>query len=392
MSAGYTGYGQLVSVLGRRPRVGYRRFPAGWVNREAGEVAIPVADRVVEREAKKRKSVTMDQGEYAREKRVCGRAVRRKTNFYTRKLVAGAVQRLTFGFEQTSSFGGLSGAEALDNYVDGGPYIVPCHVYDLTACRNTYNGTTYNAQCGYAPVFSNNTATGSVRWQTLGNAVNVINIPNTSVSTASLVGQRSILRSIKAKMLFYCPTTIPTRVLVQIVQFTDQRLCPRVSGATVEGLADYQSPGYLLPSGLAEYQDDFTSGFWRDMVHPFAKNPTCQVSSGSNKYMKTLFSHSFIMNPKESTEATATKYHQLDIFHRLNRTCNYQWDDPSSYAPQTDDATGQVVANTRCTVHPRARLFLIVRAISGYSATAHSTTIHPSYDITMRMHHDDMGA
>lgn len=387
------GYGALASILGKRPRVGNRYAPAGGQPREAGETVLYAPVNAWEPPKDKRRQKDMGySGDFTRTKLRGGRHARRGSGPYTRKVVKDSIQRLVYGFDDTTSFGGTSGALQLRNdaATPAAAYTVPCHLWDLTCAPNQAGGTAYSAQCGFQPVFTDTTgATGRLYWTTLGNAVASVNVP--SSGTSSLVGQRAMLRSVKAKFLFYCPTTLPTRVVMNLVQFRDQRLNPVVSSATKVNLNDYQSAGYLLPSGVAVTQGDMATGVYRDLVHSVAKNPVCQTSNHCMKDIKVLWSHQFILNPKESTEPVATRYHEVDLFREFNRSQNFSWDDDSVYDIQTNDQTGYDIAENKCTVHPRARIYLMIRAISGYG-TAFSATVNPSYDMSLRLHYDDMGA
>jgi len=119
-------------------------------------------------------------------------------------------------------------------------------------------------------------------------------------------------------------------------------------------------------------------------------NPIETTQALGFKGIKILNSETFIMNPKESTEATSTHYKQIDIFKWMNRKCTYNWNQDIGTGTSTD-VPGFNLGETSTTVHPKARIFLMISGQSGLSA-ADTSTLHPSYDLVIRTCHEQLAA
>lgn len=348
------------------------------------------------------------QGTYTQSRRKYGRQMRRNTNKYTRKLVNAARSKFAFQVTKYTQFGTGYGSYQLRNYLDTraltdttGGYYMPCHLWDVTAvCNNTLASDTFvNGQCGYR-IGLDSTGTGAVpRHRTLGPTLDVVNGPGVTTSTQATLRSGSILRGVRAKLLFYCPTTIPVRVRVSLIQLLDQRYHPSKNTLGVSSgytdLGNAQADNTLLPNDDASAMVS-AAAFWQQVNNSFTRNPV-EIGAGNlvRRYMKVLRKEEFVLNPKESTDATATTYHMLDLYHKFNRYQNYQWEDYNRQSMVTDDSYANQRGLIRPCVQPRARIYLMIQADGKYSSGAADPPVDDSanscsYDIALRMYHDDI--
>ena len=264
-----------------------------------------------------------------------------------------------------SQFAGVSGAVNLVNTSatpTSGTFLVPMYMFDLSASPNVVNGVTTFPNIGWSAQFGAPNDTTNLTWLN-GNPLSLENTdsPTTAYNSYPMGGDRWIWSQIK--LMFYAPTTIPSRFQVDIVQFNDVRLVP---GNDVT---------------------NFTVAFYQSFIKKFAFSPLEPGNSKYSKYIKTLYSTSFILNPKESTESVSTIYKQLNIFKYFNRNMRYNWDDQDRMNMIQQENQVNTGVDNKTVVHPRARIFLVIRA-QARNGTAYSSTIHPSFDIMLRNKHE----
>lgn len=274
-------------------------------------------------------------------------------------------------YRNYSAFAGTQGAVFLDNTsttTTTGTLSVPVHLYDLTACPNVINNVKVDPAIGWFPKFSNPTDTGTLSWTT-GATMQVENITGANSIVDNYPGANDTLDWVSARMLFYAPTQRASRIQVDVVQIKDTRLVPDAT------------------TGVSQ----FATAFWQAMAKRYAYNPLEQGDSRYQKYLKVLDSKTFIMESKESTEAVNTHMKELNLFYRLNRRCTYNWEDQDKMAMLSQEGQYNNDTNMKTQVHPRARIFLMIRAQAGNS-TAQTTTLHPTYDIVIRTKHSQMSS
>jgi len=293
------------------------------------------------------------------------------------RFVRGNISRTVFGIHQVSRFGGLSGAVGLAQIqaTPGVQVVTPVHMYDLTGCVNTRNGAINTPYTSWYLAFSNETSTATASLVSNVYRFAVESAPNATSIVQNYPGPSSIMRWAQAKMMFYAPTTVPSKISVQIVQFIDQDLEPDTRTNT---------PQVMTTRGTAWYQ-----AYLKKLMF----SPIETTQAGGFKGIKVLHSETFIINPKESTEPTSTHYKQLELFKWFNRKCSYDWDQ----TVQTSDLTATPAAEldqNQNTVHPKARIFLIIKGQSGYVANslANDSTKQPSYDIVLRTAHEQLNS
>lgn len=336
------------------------------------------------------------QGTYSyRRKQYGGRRISRKSAKYARILANASVQRNVYGLDEFTQFGGTNGSFYLSNWNDtGGPgYRVPLHLWDVTAVPNVVDGTVQTAQSGYKLTFDTVTPSSTLKWMAMGNAMNVRNTGAPSSSSNAYPNASSLLRGIKAKFMFYSSQKIPSKITISLVQILDEKFHPPKTA----------SAGGQLDVGISVANDSLvgsttdvgTIAFWQQAVQKAAYNPVCINNGNQLKNMRVLKSHSFVLNPKESVDATSATYHQFDFYHKFARRCKYNWQDQKlvTTSLQTEDAVAANWSTNKCSVEPRARMYLMVTGTSLYAAgPAADVTGWPSYDVTIRTYHDDMGA
>lgn len=248
----------------------------------------------------------------------------------------------------------------------------PCHVYDITCVSNATGTTSSAATVGYKLGFSADTAAALATWTPLTSMVplqqwSIMSAPNANPDR--MEGGQSFLDWVSIKLLLYAATTIPNKVTVDLVQFTRDAFVPA--------------------------PDDFTTmpvehtAFWQAMIHRHIWNPIHPVNGTHRKYIKVLKSITIEMDPKETDEMSGTRYKEVNLFCKLNRRLNYRWkeDNIPVVGPSTVGVSSNTVNQNR--VHPRARIFLLIRSHSpmqmplGISDQTNSV----SYDISLTKKH-----
>lgn len=348
-------------------------------------------------------------GELNQSTRRLGRLERRRGARYVKHLVRSAVQRNIYGMQNWSTYGGTYGAVPIINFYDSTTprYTLPVHLYDLTCAPNNVGGTTQTAQCGYQLASTTNTTSGATTtWRALGNAVDVIRSGHTAASSAILPNNSSLLRAASIKLMLYAPTAIPIKYVIQLVQFRDETFAPtsNIASGSVAAAGTWQAEGTAL------YVNDNTqTSYWLNKIQPYAKSPVVhQFKEGVSK-MRVLYSKTIIMNPKETTEVSNTKYHQFNLFKAFNQLCNYSYEADSRWNILDTSTEQTEYADNKCAIHPTKRVYLMIRALGNYGTyagafpgmgtditingvAAKPYTAFGSYDLSLRLYHDDMGS
>lgn len=348
-------------------------------------------------------------GELSRSRAKQGRVQSRYTNKYARHMIRSTVERSIYGFQDWGNYGGTSGAVPLLNYSDTvtPTYTLPVHLYDLTCVPNNVGGTIRTGQIGYQLVASSSTTSGAtLTWRALGPAMDAIRSSHASTVSAAYPNGTSLLRAASIKMMLYAPTGIPCKYVINLVQFPDEDFAPQcvLTSGTVANASNYQSPGTILNTLSTTH-----SSWWLNKMQPFAKNPVVhQFREGAPK-MKVIYSKTIIINPKETTEVSNTKYHQFDLYKALNQRCNYNYEADKNINILDDDTEVTEFADNKCSVHPSKRTYLMIRCLGNFgtgagvfpgmdsnitinSVAAKAYTAFGSYDISLRTYHDDLAA
>lgn len=179
---------------------------------------------------RRRRYMPSNNEELAQSSRTLGRKLR-FTNKFTRKYVKKQTELQKYRLGQISSYGGTTGPLIFPNYqtANGSTKLAPCTMFDLSGCYNIEGGTTIAPQTTWNINFTNETGTGIVEWVPASAGWQLAPL-DTSTSTTAGAGfapkKNDFLKWVKMKFLFYTPTTIPTKISVQLVQFKDARLLP----------------------------------------------------------------------------------------------------------------------------------------------------------------------
>lgn len=260
--------------------------------------------------------------------------------------------------------------------LNGTPVDCPCHIYDLTCVPNS-NGTTAVGQTvGYKLGFTSELSTADVSWTAL--PTNLVGSTQWLAQTAShgnperMEGGQSYLDWVNVKMLIYAAGLQPTKVLIELCQFTRDAFVP--------------APDVTVSN--TEH-----NAFWQSMIHKYIWNPIHPVNGNYKKYYRVLKSLTVEMDAKESDENTPARYKEVNMFLKLGRKLNYRWkeDDPAGLnatAPQVIELQTNTAVN-QPRVHPRKRLFLMIRSVTplqfpqGINTPSNSV----SYDIALTKKH-----
>lgn len=272
-----------------------------------------------------------------------------------------------------------SGSQYFSNYYTAGSAAgMPCWVFELNSCYNIVSEAANYASPAYVmtraetPGIIWSAAQGqtaanalSSEWQVERNSVG----PNIITGTPLGAG---ILQWADIRLnLFGCKAQ-PTKVYIELCQFDEE----------------------VIPS-LGTNTDFNYVKFWDQQMRPFVFNDTFnQNSFGATKMKRVLDRKIIEFQPTSTTESDADPHMRtVKLFYRLNRFCNFTWKDSLSGGDNVTNAqlttpymhTNQGDNQNR--VHPRARLFLMLRAVkfvrnTNYAAQTNTDT--PSFNIQMR--------
>jgi len=281
------------------------------------------------------------------------------------------ITKNVYGYRNLSTFGGLTGIVPLATIQTalGATIVAPVHVYDLTSANNIIGGSALNVSPRLNLSFTNETDTGNIAWISDVTTWQNENTQGGTTFTNSYPNGESKLKWINARFLFYAPTVNPTKISIEIVQLRDERLIP----------------------GAANTGNDlnFATAFWQYIAKKCMTNPIEPMNTKYRRYIKTLKTVEFILDPKETTESNATRYKEVNIFMRLNKTCRYDWQNKDRVNLLNQDPQ-QNYSQLSNYVHPRASVFMIVKGLATKS-TGYTSTLHPTYDICLRTCHTQVG-
>lgn len=320
-------------------------------------------------------------GEYDYSKRsvIYGRPKRRTLREAFRK-IDNQIERVTIGVQNVSAFGGANGAMFLDNGQTalGSQLILPCHLWDVTATINNVMGTEVVAPVFHVLRRSNETATAdTVWWADSARRLAFWNSPESGSVVDKYPHNKAVVRWVGAKMMFYAPLNQPTKIQVDLVQFKDQRLVPQTVVQPATGTT------------TVTVADPFVTGFWDYMTSQYAWNPVQSQDTTYRKYVKFLKRATIYLDPKDTTDPSSSRYKELNFFMRLNKLIKYDWNRTDRIVFNAQDQQVND-GNVAAIAHPRARTYLMIRALGGrrVGAPEYSNTIHASYDMNLRMQYE----
>lgn len=306
----------------------------------------------------------------------------RKPGFVKKQLrmVKSNTEDTTYVFRNLNQVWGPVGKTNLTSFQAGalGTLIeAPLHIYDLTAINQVSGLAQADVQqaVGHRLTYTNETTSSSAGWTALQDNNNqtfwkVLTSPNQAPQRAE--GGSSYLDWVSVKLLLYAATAQPTKVDIMICQFRRDTLCPSPDdGVTQEHTA-----------------------FWQSMTHRAMYNPILPVNANYKKYFKVLKTVQVEMDPKETTEASGARYKEVNMFLRMNRELDYRWKESALGAILTTGVTTQLNTENMTRVHPRKRVFLMIRSYSpvGLNLATSTAANTVSYDIALTKKHSNMAA
>jgi len=333
---------------------------------------------------RRRRKQTAGEWDYAKESGIYGRKQRTTLRTVNRRLNAHA-ETVQFVGRGISAFGGTNGNIFCANRQSalGAAIACPCFILDVTSARNIVNNAITEQLCMQRLILTNELDTALVQWVGFP-AYNWITqaAPEAATGFDNFPNEKSLIKWANLRMMLYAPTALPTRWQIELVQFRDERLVP--SAPQGAGLG---SNGYGGVAGASS--PAFVAGFWQYMLKKFMFNQIEPMANTYRRYVRVLKRMTVYMDPKESTDASNTRYREINFFAHLNKLANYRWDQTDRVAISTDDTQIELDPQNRTELHPRSRIFILIRAVSGRIVGASDTaTVHPSFDWYLRTKHE----
>lgn len=280
----------------------------------------------------------------------------------------------------------------------------PVHLWDLTAAPRVQSGsggTLQYAPCWMQLSFTNETASTNCYWRTWNGgswvtvnsdnqtfvptdsqwALHYATTPNTGVGVTSnplnstnALPVKTLLSHATVNLGLYGPRQACTKYQVQLVQLSDEAQPWRT--------------------------DQKATAIWQSVAKYWGFSP---METGNfalvRKNIKVLKEWNVhFESPESSEDHLAARLRHLTMKLNLNRKCNYDWEKTpdlmkiSMEDTMMDADISQELAHTN--VHPKARLYLMVKALVTYqgpnSGGSVDPNLMPSYDIKIDTYHKTM--
>lgn len=304
------------------------------------------------------------------------------------KTVKASLQRCVFFFRRyTQEATGGSFQYGLDSSVGGSTRYFPLYLFDLTARPQYVNGVLKQATCGLRAICDTTGVNdGKIRWQTI-NGNDKDNVSNayvqfdegTSLSQIQSSG-KSLINWFDIKAQVQGARNIPTKVTFEIIKLLDDELDP------VDG------NGSTTTNGITSTQHQ---QYWQSEIAQLTYSPIHTFQKPKKRYVKIISSKSFTFQPKESVDNdTRGQLYVLKWFNRINKIVNYN-NSGTVLADDNDFVNGKIPTNpSGQAVSPYAdasdKYYLRVKAYSGISLTSFDPTVHPSFELNLRMCHSTL--
>jgi len=329
---------------------------------------------------------------------------------YLSKLVRSNEQKSVFRFSAVNPYMNTSiasrnfspklngGAYALMNYADIGNdyYLAPLHLYDITSCNNYTNDgfQVYNPSWEWLSqrvsgrvVFQQMLCDAASGVSTTGQwrPENIAN--NITGSVATTPFRRTMLDSVDVKMLCYGAVQVATTFTIDFIQLKQ----------------DYLHPDFLFSNTLTNDvggDPDWLAqsiNFWNFWAKSCTSNPISSEYNAYRSMYKIIKTHKFTLQPKllnESNTSNNGHAHEVDISVPIYRTMKYDWNnsiiDPAINEPSSYQLNS---SPTMCTVKPRDRIYMMIRATNPTTVIAPGllNSNIPSYDLILRKHTTHLG-
>lgn len=265
---------------------------------------------------------------------------------------------------------------------------MPLYMFDLTCVNNVVNGSiTAGIPC-YRPKIA---AGGNFTWDI------VPGLKQDGASTNTLIDERVVSSSTladypheKSRLLWndvrlnlYGATTKAIKWTIQVVKLLDDCLDPQ------KWNADPSTVG----ADTYSYQKHNT--FYQGLLKPEVYNPLALTSAGQLRRYKVLKTYTTIIQPTSTTESDANPHTKiLKWFMRWDRDISYSQRGgflTSSADFGLDADFVQEINQASPYANPKTKIWLMIRCNDYNVATAaESSTIHGSFDMTIRSCHVPM--
>lgn len=298
-------------------------------------------------------------------------------------------ETLTLYHQKFTRFNQGRGAEWLAQATDASNIVrtLPLVYWDLTSTINHVNGIISSPQPMYQLAKSTGAGTdGNIAWRP------VLGLDNTGASAAawkiekaehsetntnSFPGASSVLQWASIELELWGQQQYHTKWTVELVQINDDvKPDPAVNVANTGG--NYEM-------------------FWDNQIKSYAYSPlySGSVHGFKGKKIKVMRRYNVDIDPTSTTETNADPHCKtFRLFFKFNRRCNYDWQIAGGNGQtiaEFDDIDNPVnVQDNQTTVHPNARIYLMLRA-TDYNPKAtladRSVANTPSYSWKIRTRH-----
>lgn len=235
---------------------------------------------------------------------------------------------------------------------------LPIYVMNLTSCRQANAGVAAaplwrlymdkpQDRLGFT-VWNGETSSGalSTGWQH----------EDSQSSTELTVGRKSLIDWIRIRLNIWGKKTAPSRIRVQLVQFSDEKLCPETSTVLA------QTPGVTK---ILETND--AQQYWQSVVKPLITNPCSSIQRQIKSRAKILKTWKIDIDPTSTTESDTDPHCKfVDIFHKLGKVYDYHTASALQTYPGLSDAAQYMPATNGISPYPNrieSSMYLVIQSM-----------------------------
>lgn len=178
------------------------------------------------------------------------------------------------------------------------------------------------------------------------------------------------------RFLLYGQRQSPTIYDVMLVKFRDECLAPELTAAQI--------------AALPSEQRQSRNALWQGLVRNISYNPILPAAPKAFSGLRVIKRQRFIIQASMTDEADRTPHHKIvKWFYKAGVNQDYDYSSLGQARASTIDAanyTQQIaVSNMQNVPHPKARLYLMIRATNTTPAAAQEDMDNtPSYDLCIR--------
>lgn len=207
-----------------------------------------------------------------------------------------------------------------------------------------------------------------------------------SASASTVTTKSDVLEWIDIRLDCVGPTAIPTKWVIQLVQFMDAYYTP-----------EYQPNNTSVGGAEHVEKEQARTTLYDSWINPFISHPILlqnpKVSKLAKHACKVLWQQDFITQPKESTDLfTSGQEKIIKIFKWMHRTQDYDWSETGRMpavgvgAVETPGFALNTGGDFVNDVHYSKKLYLVVKAQS-HTVNDSTTAKCPSFDLVIRKKH-----